>query len=171
MATTFLISRRYQYISPGVHKYQSPGCRGYYVFNFTTVSIYKGRSAQMPAARPSWRLSFIHWRLIFVDPQYVGCSVASFWRVALQGCFSANIFLTFFLITLKNDFDPQSYISFSMAQQPPSLPQWARASLFMRFLEPTQLYTHTLGRTPLDEWSARRTDRYLHNTQQTLIVR
>jgi hypothetical protein len=27
--------------------------------------------------------------------------------------------------------------------------------------------THTTGRTPLDEWSARRRGRYLHNTQQT----
>jgi hypothetical protein len=26
---------------------------------------------------------------------------------------------------------------------------------------------HTLGRTPLNEWSARRRGRYLHNTQQT----
>ena len=31
----------------------------------------------------------------------------------------------------------------------------------------THIHTHTQGRTPLNEWSARRTDRYLHNTQQT----
>ena len=42
--------------------------------------------------------------------------------------------------------------------------QWARASSFLRFLDHTR-YT-TFGRTPLDEWSARRRDLYLttHNT-------
>ena len=44
-------------------------------------------------------------------------------------------------------------------------PQWARASSFARFLDHTQRPT-TAGRTPLDEWSARRRDLYLttHNT-------
>jgi len=42
-----------------------------------------------------------------------------------------------------------------MAQQPP----WTRASPFRSF---TITLRHiTLGRTPLDEWSARRTDLYL----------
>ena len=53
---------------------------------------------------------------------------------------------------------------------PPS--QWAMASSFMRFLDHTQRRT-TIGRTPLDEWSARRRDLYLttHNThnRQTSI--
>ena len=31
----------------------------------------------------------------------------------------------------------------------------------------TYTHTHTHSRTPLDEWSARRRCRYLHNTQQT----
>jgi hypothetical protein len=37
------------------------------------------------------------------------------------------------------------------------------------FLHHTQLgaHTHTHGRTPLNEGSARRRGRYLHNTQQT----
>jgi len=39
-------------------------------------------------------------------------------------------------------------------------PQWARASSFTRFLDHTQRRT-TLGRTPLNEWSARRRDLYL----------
>jgi len=45
-------------------------------------------------------------------------------------------------------------------------PQWAMASSFTRFLDHTQRHT-TVGRTPLDEWSARRRDLYLttHNTQ------
>ena len=44
-------------------------------------------------------------------------------------------------------------------------PQWARATSFTRFLDQTQRRT-TVGRTPLDEWSARRRDLYLttHNT-------
>ena len=44
-------------------------------------------------------------------------------------------------------------------------PQWARFSSFTRFLDHTQRRT-TIGRTPLDEWSARRRDLYLttHNT-------
>jgi hypothetical protein len=40
-------------------------------------------------------------------------------------------------------------------------PQWARASSFTSFLDHTQRRT-TVGRTPLDEWSARR--RYLYLT-------
>jgi len=34
-----------------------------------------------------------------------------------------------------------------------------------KFLDLTQ--THERGRTPLDDWSACRRSRYLHNTQQT----
>ena len=45
-------------------------------------------------------------------------------------------------------------------------PHWARGSSFTRFLEHTQRRT-TVGRTPLDEWSACRRDLYLttHNTR------
>ena len=47
-------------------------------------------------------------------------------------------------------------------------PKWARASLFLRFIDHTKQRT-TFGRTPLDEWSARRRDLYLttHNTNNT----
>ena len=46
-----------------------------------------------------------------------------------------------------------------------AVPQWARANSFTRFLDHTEWRT-TVGRTPLDEWSARRRDLYLttHNT-------
>jgi len=46
-------------------------------------------------------------------------------------------------------------------------PQWARASSFTRFLDHTQRRT-TVGRIPLDKWSARRRDLYLttHNTHK-----
>jgi hypothetical protein len=40
------------------------------------------------------------------------------------------------------------------------------ASFFLRFQDHTQWHT-TVGRTPLDEWSARRRDLYLTDTQQS----
>ena len=48
--------------------------------------------------------------------------------------------------------------------------QWAMASSFLRFLDHTQQRI-TVGRTHLDEWSARRKDLYLttHNTHYTDI--
>ena len=48
--------------------------------------------------------------------------------------------------------------------------QWAMASSFTRFLDHTHRRT-TVGRTPLDEWSARRRDLYLtkHNTHNRQI--
>ena len=51
---------------------------------------------------------------------------------------------------------------FFLAQHPR---QWARVSSFTRFLDHTQRRI-SVGRTPLDEWSARRRDLYLttHNT-------
>ena len=49
-------------------------------------------------------------------------------------------------------------------------PQWVMASSFMRFLDHTQRRI-TVGRTPLDEWSARRRDLYLttHDTHNRQI--
>jgi len=51
-------------------------------------------------------------------------------------------------------------------------PHWARASSFTKFLDRTQRLT-TVGRTPLDEWSARRRDLYLtkHNIRIYAPVR
>jgi len=51
-------------------------------------------------------------------------------------------------------------------------PQWARASSFTRFLDHTQRRT-AVGRTPLDQRSARRRDLYLtthntHNSQKSM---
>jgi hypothetical protein len=52
-------------------------------------------------------------------------------------------------------------------------PQWARAFSFPKFLDHTQR-RNTVGRTPLDQWSARRRDFYLttHNTpnRQTYML-
>ena len=56
-------------------------------------------------------------------------------------------------------------IYFSVLQQPRS----GLDRLFVRFLNHPQLDTHACarGETPLNDWSARRTGRYLYNTQQT----
>jgi hypothetical protein len=54
---------------------------------------------------------------------------------------------------------------FLLVRQPP---QWAMASSFTRFLDHTQRLT-TVGRTPLDEWSARRRDPYLTTDNTTNI--
>jgi len=45
-------------------------------------------------------------------------------------------------------------------------PQWARASSFTKILDHAQRRT-TVGRTPQDEWSARRRDLYLTHKRQT----
>jgi len=46
----------------------------------------------------------------------------------------------------------------------------AQTTPLLRFIDHTQLdkhiHTHTTGSTPLDEWSARHTSRYLHKTNQ-----
>jgi hypothetical protein len=46
--------------------------------------------------------------------------------------------------------------------------QWARASSLSRLHDHTQTHHTTVGRNPLDEWSAQRTDLYLttHNTHK-----
>ena len=56
-----------------------------------------------------------------------------------------------------------------------TVPQWARASSLSRFLDHTQRRI-TVGRTPLDELTARRRDLYLtthntHNRQTTMLLR
>jgi hypothetical protein len=47
-------------------------------------------------------------------------------------------------------------------------PQWVLASSFIKFLDHTQWHT-TVGRTPLDEWSAHRRDLWQHTTLTTDI--
>ena len=64
-----------------------------------------------------------------------------------------------------NDMEEMNF-SFGATALPP-YPQWARASSFTRFLDHIHRCT-TVGRTPLDEWSARRRDLYLtkHNSHK-----
>ena len=64
-----------------------------------------------------------------------------------------------------------TFVCLFLAPQPPPS-QWAMASSFTRFLDHTQRRT-TVGRTPLDERSARRRDHYLtthriHNRQTSM---
>jgi hypothetical protein len=49
-------------------------------------------------------------------------------------------------------------------------PQWARASSITRFPDHARRRT-TVGRTPLDKWSARRRDLYLTNSTVTIAPR
>jgi len=60
-----------------------------------------------------------------------------------------------------NLFNPAVFVCFCCES-----PQWVRTSSFLRFLDHTQRRS-TVGRTPLDEWSACRRDLYMttHNTQ------
>jgi hypothetical protein len=60
------------------------------------------------------------------------------------------------------------FVCLFLIRQPPP-PHWARASSFTRFLVSTQQRT-TVGRPPLDEWSARRRDLYLttHNRHTSM---
>ena len=65
-----------------------------------------------------------------------------------------------------------NFLSFFLAQQPPP-PNWGMVSSFLRFLDYTQRRT-TVGKTPLEEWSARRRDLYLtthnpHNRQTSML--
>jgi len=55
-------------------------------------------------------------------------------------------------------------MQFSVAQQP----QWGLSRLVVEVSRSNTIrQTHTPGRTPLYEWSARRRGRFLHNTLQT----
>jgi len=60
---------------------------------------------------------------------------------------------------------PDRFVCFRRDSITPTPLPWARASSFAMFLDHTQLRI-TVGRTPLDELSARRRDLYLitHNT-------
>ena len=102
----------------------------------------------MPTRHPHGALT---WCLL----SYLNVFTQSWW------CFKK---FTFYFIIFKTIF-------FYLAQQPP--PQWAIASSFMRFLDHTQR-RNTVGRTPLDEWSARRGHLYLtthntHNRQTSML--
>jgi len=46
-------------------------------------------------------------------------------------------------------------------------PNWDQTAPLLRFLNHTQLDTHTNGRPLLNQWSVRGRGRYLHNTQHT----
>jgi len=56
------------------------------------------------------------------------------------------------------------------ATAPPPHPQGARASSFPTFLDPQTQWHTTVGRPSLDEWSARRLDLDLHNTQHSTNI-
>ena len=84
---------------------------------------------------------------------------------------SVPYFLVFLVSVIPNKAEGQvlgciTYTSQNFFFFGATAPQWARASSFTRFLDHTQRRT-AVGRTPLDEGSARRRDLYqtAHNTQ------
>ena len=74
-------------------------------------------------------------------------------NIYIYGSFNINIYIYIYTYTYIH-----IYVSFGA-----TAPRWTMASSFRRFLYHTQW--HTVGRTPLDEWSGRRRDLYLttHN--------
>ena len=85
-------------------------------------------------------------------------------------CSRGRIQNSFKILKFHNIYPPSKKSKIVLEIPPPPPPPWrcgptrARASWFFRFLDHTQRRT-TVGRTPLDEWSARRRDLYLttHN--------
>jgi hypothetical protein len=77
-------------------------------------------------------------------------------RLGPLSSFSTTALFAYFLPSIR-------YVLFTCVWR--HSPQWSMASSITRFLDHTQRRT-TVGRTPLDEWSARRRDLYLtsHNT-------
>jgi len=78
------------------------------------------------------------------------------------------VFLRVFLVCLYHHLSiipPCSILILLSSFIWPNSPHWVKDSSFRRILDHTQRRT-TVGRTPLDEWSARRSDLYLatHNT-------
>jgi len=70
---------------------------------------------------------------------------------------------------VRRKYHKKIFFLFLARRAPPPTPQWARAFSFTRFLDHTQRAT-MVGRTLLDEWSARHRDLYLttrntHNRQ------
>jgi hypothetical protein len=62
---------------------------------------------------------------------------------------------------------PRLVISFTIFFRVTQQPKSVLGPLTSRFIDHSQLDTHTHGWTPLNEWSAHRRDRCLHNTQRT----
>jgi len=68
-------------------------------------------------------------------------------------------------------YDIRGFLVLLLARQPPPPPppHWVMASSFTRILDPTQRCT-TGGRTPKDEWSARRRDPFWQHTTLTTDI-
>jgi hypothetical protein len=94
------------------------------------------------------------YRLIKLHLIYVSSTLRTAgWRLSSKECSKV-------MHVIKSRGHSSSFFSFFLWR---NSPQWARASSFLRFLDHIQ--RTTVGRTPLDEWSAHRKDLYLttHN--------
>jgi hypothetical protein len=45
------------------------------------LKMHRARVTQIAGARLPWQLNFVHWCLIFVDPQYVTCFSSVIWHL------------------------------------------------------------------------------------------
>jgi hypothetical protein len=100
-------------------------------------------------------------KLLFPDAIAFWCNVV-LRTVRNSQCYrlhNSYLLFLFYLIVLH-----RLLYFFFVAQQP----KWSLWPLIFEFFRSHRIrYTHTAGRTPLNQWSARRRGHYIHNTQQT----
>jgi hypothetical protein len=65
------------------HNYRQYHNVPYFSQIYTTA---QGRDAHIPGARPPWRLNYLRWHLIFVDPQYGTYFKSHFWHLKILRC-------------------------------------------------------------------------------------
>ena len=142
----------------------------------SSIALYL-RGAQILGARSPRGLHFVPGRLLLVGPP---CRTWYLWNVGtfLPDCTTSHPTRhpPSILLRLPEWYYPATmfcpYLQYLFVCFWRDSPQWARVSSFTRFLDHTQRRT-TVGRTPLDEWSASRRDLYLtthytHNRQTSI---
>ena len=107
-------------------------------------------------------------RFLVCPPRSLLIKLTELSRFHLTG----NRFFCMFIPQPLSSFPSSFLIVTCFVSSGATAPQWARASSFTRFLDHTERRV-TVGRTPLDEWSARRRDLYLttyntHNRQTSM---
>jgi hypothetical protein len=107
-------------------------------------------------------------------PSFTGPIRVYFSLLIFPIIFHSFIISIIYFVTVSSPYQPVIHLCCQRIDLPSlwrNSPTRTYAASLYRFLNHTQLDTHThthrAGRTPLDEWSARRRGRYPHNTQQT----
>jgi hypothetical protein len=120
------------------------------------------KSRMVKACRITVKLAYFgHLRFYSKQPNLYTWLI--YWNHLTQ-CTSTKIL--FRVQKLVVDFECSQYMFVCLFVCGTTAPQWVRASSFMRFLKRTHRRT-TIGRTPLDEWSARRKRPLPNNTQHS----